>query len=280
MDDQLVIVSRYGSSAEAHAARLALDGEGIEAVVGDDAAADMLSIMTPGLGGAKLLVFSRHLERARQILAHEDAHKRPPLPAWLCHQCGSAVNAGFAVCWSCGAEFDPARSELAPPGSIEEDDEEDAASFVAHARRAEIVEDERPPAVHLEAGEWRCPGCGLYVGESYTACPACGASAGDAANPYAPALSESGMDHGDFTPRATETPDISLLVLRAWRAAVIGLVVCPGVSHLYSLWLLLRVAMSGQELTPQGNRRFYVALAIDLLALPALAWSLSLLLGR
>jgi hypothetical protein len=53
--------------------------------------------------------------------------------------------------------------------------------------------------------------------------------------------------------------------MRAWRSAILGLVVCPGVLHIYSLYLLARVAMSGEELPPHLNWRFYFALAIDLL---------------
>jgi rubrerythrin len=274
MDDKLVIVGRFGNSAAAHAARLALDAEGIEAVVGDDAAADMLSIMTPGLGGAKLLVPARHVQRAKAILAHETRHKEPPLPAWTCHECGSTVDAGFAVCWSCGAEYDRRRSQLAPRGGAEEDEDEAPAWFTSRPRRslevgAEVEEPEDLPSGPLEKGEWRCPACGLRIDESHTECPACGTRPDGTPNPYVPAHAAVAPADDDADELLPETEEDARMVLHAWRAAIIGLVVCPGVLHLYSLWLLVRVSLSGRMLSPTTNRLFYVTLVIDILS-PAL----------
>jgi hypothetical protein len=61
---------------------------------------------------------------------------------------------------------------------------------------------------------------------------------------------------------------------RAWRSAVIGLVVCPLLLHLYSAWLLLQLPWTEEPFTPAGKRLLYGALVIDILVLglAALFW--------
>jgi hypothetical protein len=56
---------------------------------------------------------------------------------------------------------------------------------------------------------------------------------------------------------------------RAWRAAVIGLVLFPPVLHVYSIWLLLRLSSISAYLTPAASRKMYGALLIDMAVLVA-----------
>ncbi|MEQ8791756.1 MAG: DUF2007 domain-containing protein [Pirellulaceae bacterium] len=258
MSDKLVTLEHFGSAAEAYAARGELEAVGIRAAVGDDAAADMLSIMGAGLGGVKLLVFERDVERARAILEQRQAAKGPIVPSWICHECFSEVDAGFEVCWSCGATYDPQHSQLAAR------DAEDTAWSEGEQVRTDDDGSSGNASSPLEEGEWRCPRCGLRINDQHDHCPACGATTDDPPNPYV-----SGDSRSDaFRPApasVASTADVEHLVLLAFRGAVLGLVFCPGVAHLYSLWLLIRVAMSGYELSPKANRQFYIALSIDLL---------------
>ena len=53
------------------------------------------------------------------------------------------------------------------------------------------------------------------------------------------------------------------LASRSLRAALLGLVLCPPLLHLYSLWLLYRLMSLPDELSPAGTRKVYAALAID-----------------
>ncbi len=53
------------------------------------------------------------------------------------------------------------------------------------------------------------------------------------------------------------------LVNYAYRASLMGLLACPPLLHVYSLFLLLRVALFHGELPPAANRRFYAAFLID-----------------
>jgi len=57
------------------------------------------------------------------------------------------------------------------------------------------------------------------------------------------------------------------LVRFAYRAALIGLLACPPLCHLYSLALLLYVAACHRDLPPAANRQYYVAFVLDLLVI-------------
>jgi hypothetical protein len=67
-----------------------------------------------------------------------------------------------------------------------------------------------------------------------------------------------------------KVPEISIqwtaeaLAGRALRAAIIGLVLFPPILHLYSLWILIRMAFLGGGLSPSGMRKVAIALAVDL----------------
>jgi hypothetical protein len=61
----------------------------------------------------------------------------------------------------------------------------------------------------------------------------------------------------------TWTPDD--IATRAFRAALFGYITCPGVLHLYALWLILRLPFTEGELSPAGTRKAYAGLALGLL---------------
>lgn len=50
----------------------------------------------------------------------------------------------------------------------------------------------------------------------------------------------------------------------AYRAALMGILACPPLLHIYSLGQLLLVAISGEDLGPRATRHFYVALLLNL----------------
>jgi len=60
------------------------------------------------LGGVKLLVSEKDAAQARRLLADDyvNALQTRASPAWKCEKCHSDVDAGFVVCWNCGAELD------------------------------------------------------------------------------------------------------------------------------------------------------------------------------
>lgn len=54
---------------------------------------------------------------------------------------------------------------------------------------------------------------------------------------------------------------------RAWKAAVIGLLVFPPLLHIYSVYCLMRSFSTGEQLSPAGMRKVVWALLFDVVAL-------------
>ena len=91
------------------------------------------------------------------------------------------------------------------------------------------------------------------------------------------------------TPPATETagqdqdPELSepltgdALATRAWRAAVIGLFVCPPLLHFYSAWNLLRLSFGDHRVSREGTWKFFGALLIDIGMCAIVGWLLRML---
>jgi hypothetical protein len=57
------------------------------------------------------------------------------------------------------------------------------------------------------------------------------------------------------------------LVSQAWRASIIGLVLCPPVLHLWSLWLLAQAMIQEVPVSEAYRTRMTGAFIIDLAAL-------------
>src|SRR5438034_1027533 len=74
---------------------------------------------------------------------------------------------------------------------------------------------------------------------------------------------EEEADEEEIEPLSSVVYTAEDFVTRAWRAAVLGLLVCPPVLHCYSLYLLLRAGLLPDELSPAGKWRAYAAFAID-----------------
>lgn len=67
-------------------------------------------------------------------------------------------------------------------------------------------------------------------------------------------------------------------IRRAWWTAIIGLVVCPGVLHLYSLGVLFILGFWNQPLSPRARWMYAGALMVDGLALAGVGWLIAMLL--
>src|SRR3990172_2103817 len=101
-DDELVTIAKFGSPQDAHLLRSVLEAEGIRACVVDDVTTTWLWYLGTALGGAKLQVAKRDADRAKGALREagsgETAIDSCP---WTCPKCGTEVDAGFEICWSC-----------------------------------------------------------------------------------------------------------------------------------------------------------------------------------
>lgn len=150
-------------------------------------------------------------------------------------------------------------------------------------------------------GPWTCRTCFSEVDEGFEVCWKCGSLRAEAE--WIPDESDSTDEIGDisFSANANEivadprvetgspyqipmveaalagepSNDVVLAneqVERAWRAAILGVVLLPGITHIYSLYLLLQAAMlPSDSYNEPTRRRFYFTLAIDFCALSILA---------
>ena len=233
--NRLVTIARFSHPAEAHAARNRLERAGIAAVVTDETAASMLSYVGSALGGARVQVEEQEARRAGEILlgiADDD----PPEELkgyWRCRECQEIVDPGFEVCWSCLRSRPEVQDETFRP------------TLAVLADDADQDPSDRPLMFQLLQ-------------------PSREARGEDDLNPYAP----SGAIGGTATPQRLEIvplTDPDELVLRAWRASVLGLFLLPPLLHVYSMYLLLRVSLGRGVMSPRANRRFYFAMIINLL---------------
>jgi hypothetical protein len=117
------------------------------------------------------------------------------------------------------------------------------------------------PAVGLGdelAREWTCPGCGLRVGGDFASCPACGSGW------------EAIPEQLGSIPAEDETEVVSIgdaLANRAYRAAILGYLICFPFLQVYSAILLVRLAGYEGDLSPRSTRRMLIALVLDWTAL-------------
>ena len=68
-DDDLVTIAKYGSPQDAQLTKSVLEGQGIRACVVDDATTGWLWYLGTALGGAKLQVAQRDVEKANDARA-------------------------------------------------------------------------------------------------------------------------------------------------------------------------------------------------------------------
>lgn len=143
----------------------------------------------------------------------------------------------------------------------------------AHVERAQEILDLHCAELSAEEGSgehdlsaaiqpaWTCSRCGTRVNPAITTCPGCGTPEDDQetlspSRPNGPLLQE--------TDRIPESRN-DRLASRAMRAAIWGLFVLPPLLHLYSVFLLLRLAFSSEELSRSAMRKVYIALVLDVL---------------
>lgn len=246
MTDRLVTVAAFNTPLEADIARGRLSEAGIASYLTDEALVGNFWALVNAVGGVKLQVAQSDSERAREVLRPEPEIEESPPPEgsspapprghWRCGQCGSEVDAGFEVCWKCGAS----RDGQADPNFMAEpvDDEPEEPE-------ADVPEDSPedwqslPEAVaQADANPFSSPRAPLHQAAQVAVAP----------------------------PEATERGDD--LALRALRAAIIGLMLCPLVLNIVSVCFLVQLAVQNHPLGSRGKRHFYLAWLLNIVAVP------------
>jgi hypothetical protein len=229
MADKLITVATFHTPIEAALARNHLQNEGIPAFLGDEETIGILGgLMGAGLSGVKLMVSEEHVLRAEDILTTLWAQTDPV---------DEEPNPADTDITSA-----PDEAALAK-GVVEESITERG---VATRTSAEPTDDE--PRITAEIP------------------PDAKESDDEPAAEVGPGLLRPDRDWEETLDQIKVSPGEEL-ARRALHAALIGLVVCPGVLQVYSIVLLLRLANFQGELTSAGQRKVVAALAIDIIIL-------------
>jgi rubrerythrin len=268
MPSSFVTVGRFTQVLAAQQAKALLEEEGVPAFLLGDITGGSLPGLGDHIGGFEIQVAQADAERAYEILEEGlgeddlDAIREPgadELGAWTCSLCGGSVGATYTACPSCGT----------PTNAIQV---KGAISTVPRTRRRV----EEPPATPLEedAGKedraqgWTCLRCQAVVSYEFSVCQSCGATSEavqsrDDALTLPPALTGPDIDQEDLSPEALQRRFADDLARRALRSALIGLLICPPLLHLYSGYLLLRLAFLPGDLSSYARWRALLAFLID-----------------
>lgn len=249
MPDELVTIATFMSNAEAGPVCAKLESVGIRTYLQGGATADILSHVGTALGGVKLQVAADDLQRAIECLEltndDQDAAVQDP---WDCHQCGETVDAGFEVCWSCGAEFNAQATgaQNSPPPVADPG-----------------------PSMSSKLPSISCPMCGQTLDADATSCPQCG---------------ETIETDGESKPN--EVPDGEVpepvryadeLLGRAFRGSIIGIALCPPLLNIYSVMQLIEYEAARRELNLDADWRLPVTYLINaVVILSAMAFILAI----
>lgn len=126
-------------------------------------------------------------------------------------------------------------------------------------------------------GDWFCGACNEDVDAGFQVCWSCGRQRSEVERPiHATESSDTEKpsatnDEPSANHLAEEDADAELVLKRAWRTSVIGFFLFPIVTHLYSMYLLIRATLRGKQFSPYGQKLFYMTLALNVFA--GLIWS-------
>ncbi|MDG2382442.1 MAG: hypothetical protein P8N76_12300 [Pirellulaceae bacterium] len=236
---RLINIATFDQVADAYVFRNQLERRGITAVVHESSVASALWRLNVAGGGAKLQVHSADASKARAILL---AHLTPEVGSdlsqfWRCESCEEIVDPGFDVCWSCSKSR----------GEVEDQGFQPTLATVGIA------------GVDLEDESQDCPPLAI------TRSPAESMEVASNASGQAVAASVAAHDPTRIVvENSAQAADE--MVMRAWRAAIMGLFLCPPLVNIYSMALLVRVGFGVAKISPKASRRFYAAIGVNLLS--------------
>lgn len=113
---KLVVLSTFDNATDAHLFRNELVENGIDACVANESTTAAFGATIAGPTSAfwiEVLVFEADAEKALEVKEQwikSVANSEVETPEWNC-KCGETVDAGFAVCWNCGDEYETFHAE-------------------------------------------------------------------------------------------------------------------------------------------------------------------------
>ncbi len=233
MSVRLVTIASFGQPEDAYLARNQLERAGIPAVIVDASSAGTMWYFGAATGGAKLQVSEDDAQRAREFLLDvvSDPDRHDLAGYWRCLSCQEIVDPGFDICWSCSSPKEEMQDKTFQP---------------TLAQVVESPSESDPPDTPLILMRPSAEAAGEFHD-----------------NPYSPSCVQASSARPPLDVAAPRNMDE--LVIRAWRASVIGALVCPPILNVYSMYLLIWVSLKGPYLSAKVNRRFYAALVINIL---------------
>jgi hypothetical protein len=243
MGQRLVTIASFNTPEEAELARMHLANAGVQGYVSDAGVVGNLWQYGNAVGGVKLQVSEDDAALAREVLADRTSVDRNEQRAWKCPNCGETVDAGFDICWNCGAVRDG-----------------EADTVLEHAGEPATDDGERPGSLDDETTEALRARQGVEN-------PYVSPQARDVATARQPPSEDLDTDEGDARAR------------RAFRAAVLGIVFCPPVLNFYSAFVLIDTASF--PLSSTGVRQVRYAWVINgLVAAFSVLFVIMMLSGR
>ncbi len=86
----------------------------------------------------------------------------------------------------------------------------------------------------------------------------------DQTNPYASPRTSTEKESAVEDAVVKSDPELDALLLRAWRASILGLTALPLIASFYSMYLLLCASLQTADFSPDGKKCFYRAFAINM----------------
>ena len=246
MDDlNLVKVATYMNSARADLVCGILEGNGIQAFADGANTNTMMSHVGSALG-ARVLVPAKDVDRALEIIEAIEEESAVPGSDWYCGRCKEHVEGTFQACWSCGQ----AREQVQeiPTASVNPQ-ETSAESTSAFIKDSPVLSDEsatEPVVANFESANRD-------------------RTEQNSGNPFAAPETVEGLAASTEKPSDEIDPEAEEILLRAWRASLIAIVLLPVILNLYSMFLLMQASIRTEKFSPEGQKRFYWAFVMNLI---------------
>lgn len=257
MPRELVTVATFATAAEASPARARLEEEGIRTYLEGGVTSDLLSYFGTAVTGVALRVAAGDVERALQCFGDEPGSRQgesEPIEAWTCARCDTQIDDGFEVCWSCGTTVD------------------ESAALDAGGATALPVEPDRAEGLETVP----CPMCGAELAPGLATCPRCGETL--AFDEAAEAVNAGSQTDDEDLP--DEVHEAERILVRAYRASILGIALLPPVLNVYSALRLAEYNRRRVEYDGRLGWRYVVAWLVNavviaggtLLWIEALTW--------
>ena len=292
MSHELVTVANFATPSEAAAARAALEAEGIQTHLTNEAMLTWGWQFSNATGGAELQVPDEDEEKARAILAEAIEQKQQTgdeVATWSCLNCNATVDARMATCWSCGAssegEVDTDFIETDPQAAASQVDRTGAppswfittSTLVAVYIAIMIAFPHEPIPSWVAVLKMSLP----LLLAGYTVItlltPRTEIDEPDEHDdleesseeptelqPHTTAQDSSELEEQETSPEMEQADHITR---RAWIAAVYGICFVPLLMNAYSMWQIMRYTFLVMEPTLQHQQRIYGALIINALVM-------------